>query len=184
MIALRFRGRTLPVSTFRTETDHRHSNPHAGDEAPPAQSPERAAMMPSSPLSAGLAIFGFLMCWIRRMIPIVRETLPELPMPIALALAAIGRERPHRYGEHDFPHDGKLREWEAEGRSRALTLMGLRVKPIRVGAQKRVMLGLSRLGRYGRQPERYARRAYRLRGGVFLEVRRAIAPPDGLPSVT
>jgi hypothetical protein len=141
-------------------------------------------MMPSSPLSAGLAIFGFLMCWIRRMIPIVRQTLAELLMPIASALAAIGRERPHRYGEHDFPHDGKLREWEAEGRSRALKLMGLGVKPIRVGAQKRVKLGLSHLGRYGRQPERYARRAYRLRGRCVPGGAPGHCPSDGLPSAT
>ncbi len=107
---------------------------------------------------------------------IVREALPELqpePKLVAPALAALGRERPWRYGEHYFPHDVKLREWGAGGRSRALTLMGLGVKPIRVGAQqgpaerinavrallprmrfnrtKRVMLGLSRLRRYARR---------------------------------
>ncbi|QIG49209.1 PBSX family phage terminase large subunit [Nordella sp. HKS 07] len=107
---------------------------------------------------------------------IVREALPELqpePRLIAPALISIGRERPYAYGEHFFPHDVKLREWGAGGRSRALTLMGLGVKPIRVGAQqgpaervnaarallplmrfnrtKRVMLGLSRLRRYARR---------------------------------
>ena len=106
----------------------------------------------------------------------MREALPELqpdPRLIAPALAAIGRERPWRYGEHYLPHDVKLREWGAGGRSRALTLMGLGVKPIRVGAlqgpaerinaaralmplmrfnrTKRVMLGLSRLRRYARR---------------------------------
>ena len=67
----------------------------------------------------------------------------------------------------------KLREWGAGGRSRALTLMGLGVKPIRIGALQgpaerinatrmllplmrfnrtaRVMLGLSRLIRYARK---------------------------------
>ncbi len=108
---------------------------------------------------------------------IVREALPELQPErflVAPALAAIGREAAFHYGEHYFPHDVKLREWGAAGRTRALTLMGLGVKPIRVGAQqgpaerinatrallplmrfnrtKRVMLGLSRLRRYARRP--------------------------------
>lgn len=107
---------------------------------------------------------------------IVREALPELQperLRIAPALARLGRDAAFRYGEHYFPHDVKLREWGAAGRSRALTLMGLGVKPIRVGAQqgpaerinaarallplmrfnrtKRVMLGLSRLRRYARR---------------------------------
>ena len=107
---------------------------------------------------------------------IVREALPELqPVPalIPSALAALGREAPFHYGEHFLPHDVKLREWGAAGRTRALTLMGLGVKPIRVGAQQgpaerinaarallplmrfnrtpRVMLGLSRLRRYARR---------------------------------
>jgi phage terminase large subunit len=108
---------------------------------------------------------------------IVREALPELqpdPRLVAPALLRVGRERSYRYGEHYLPHDVKLREWGAAGRSRALTLMGLGVKPIRVGVQqgpaerinaarallplmrfnrtKRVMLGLSRLRRYARRP--------------------------------
>ena len=108
---------------------------------------------------------------------IVREALPELrpePILIAPALGALGREGPYRYGEHYLPHDVKMREWGAAGRTRALTLMGLGVKPIRVGAlqgpaervnaarallplmrfnrTKRVMLGLSRLRRYARRP--------------------------------
>jgi phage terminase large subunit len=107
---------------------------------------------------------------------IVREALPELqaqPRLVAPALAAIGRERAFAYGEHYFPHDVKIREWGAGGRSRALTLMRLGVKPITVGAQqgpaerinavrallplarfnrtRRVMLGLSRLRRYSRR---------------------------------
>jgi len=107
---------------------------------------------------------------------IVREALPELrPVPalIPSALAALGREAPFHYGEHFLPHDVKLREWGAAGRTRALTLMSLGVKPIRVGAQQgpaervnatrailplmrfnrteRVMLGLSRLRRYARR---------------------------------
>lgn len=107
---------------------------------------------------------------------IVRAALPELQPEwrlIAPALLGVGRERPYVYGEHYFPHDVKLREWGAGGRSRALTLMGLGVKPIRVGAlqgpaervnaartllplmrfnrTKRVMLGLSRLRRYARR---------------------------------
>jgi phage terminase large subunit len=107
---------------------------------------------------------------------IVRGALPEL-LPdrelIAPALLSVGRERAFAYGEHYFPHDVKVREWGAGGRSRALTLMGLGVKPIRVGARqgpaervnavrallplmrfnrtKGVMLGLSRLRRYARQ---------------------------------
>ncbi|WP_162918656.1 PBSX family phage terminase large subunit [Taklimakanibacter deserti] len=107
---------------------------------------------------------------------IVREALPELqpePRLVAPALSCVGRERAFAYGEHYLPHDVKLREWGAAGRSRALTLMRLGVKPIRVGAQqgpaerinagrallplmrfnrtKRVMLGLSRLRRYSRR---------------------------------
>lgn len=107
---------------------------------------------------------------------IVRAALPELQPEsflVAPALAAIGREAAFRYGEHYFPHDVKLREWGAAGRTRALTLIGLGVKPIRVGAQqgpaervnatrallplmrfnrtRRVMLGLSRLRRYARK---------------------------------
>jgi len=107
---------------------------------------------------------------------IVRQALPELQpesLRIAPAMAAIGRDNAYRYGEHYFPHDVKLREWGAAGRTRALTLMGLGVKPIRVGAQQgpaerinaarallplmrfnrtpRVMLGLSRLRRYARR---------------------------------
>lgn len=107
---------------------------------------------------------------------IVRTALPELqpePRLIASALSAIGRETPFRYAGHFLPHDVKMREWGAAGRTRALTLMGLGVKPIHVGVQQgpaervnatrillplmrfnrtpRVMLGLSRLRRYARR---------------------------------
>jgi len=107
---------------------------------------------------------------------IVREALPELvPDPVEarhLGLAA-HREHPFLYSEHFLPHDVKNREWGAAGRTRALTLMGFGVKPIRVGAAvgpaerinaarvllpkmrfnrtPRVMLGVSRLRRYSRR---------------------------------
>lgn len=107
---------------------------------------------------------------------IVRQALPELQPEgeaVAPALAALERERPWHYGTHYLPHDVKLREWGAGGRSRALTLMGLGVKPLHVGAlqgpaerinaarallplmrfnrTRRVMLGVSRLRRYARK---------------------------------
>ncbi|MGE0007794.1 MAG: PBSX family phage terminase large subunit [Parvibaculaceae bacterium] len=107
---------------------------------------------------------------------IVREALPELNPDLremADCLAAAGRSRPFRYGTHFLPHDVKNREWGAGGRSRALTLMGLGVKPLHVGAAvgpaervnaarsllprmrfnrtARVMLGVSRLRRYSRK---------------------------------
>lgn len=107
---------------------------------------------------------------------IVREALPELhpdPAQAKAGLTALGRHQGFRYGEHFLPHDVKLREWGAAGRTRALTLMGLGIKPIHVGAQQgpaerinatrillplmrfnrtpRVMLGLSRLRRYARR---------------------------------
>lgn len=107
---------------------------------------------------------------------IVRQALPELN-PDRLeefrCRFAIQREQPFRYGEHFLPHDVKNREWGAGGRTRALTLMGLGVRPIHVGAAQnpaerinaarallpkmrfnrtpRVMLGVSRLRRYSRK---------------------------------
>lgn len=107
---------------------------------------------------------------------IVRTALPELiPDPPASFLARhrIERAETYQYSQHFLPHDVKVREWGAGGRTRALTLMALGVKPIHVGAQqgpverinaarrllplvrfnrtKRVMLGVSRLRRYSRR---------------------------------
>jgi phage terminase large subunit len=107
---------------------------------------------------------------------IVEEALPELDPNLAagfLRRRDLGRESPYRYGEHFLPHDVKNREWGAAGRTRALTLMGLGVKPLHVGAALgpaervnaarallpkmrfnrtgRVMLGVSRLRRYSRR---------------------------------
>lgn len=107
---------------------------------------------------------------------IVRAALPELipDRPSSfLGRHRIDRNEAYRYGEHFLPHDVKVREWGAGGRTRALTLMALGVKPIHVGAQqgpverinaarrllplmrfnrtKRVMLGVSRLRRYSRR---------------------------------
>jgi hypothetical protein len=104
---------------------------------------------------------------------IVKEALPELnpdPLEGFRYRFAAGREQPFRYDGHFLPHDVKNREWGAGGRTRALTLMGLGVKPIHVGAAvgpaervnaarallpkvrfnrtPRVMLGVSRLRRY------------------------------------
>lgn len=107
---------------------------------------------------------------------IVPYALPELNPDIAVGFMArreIERAEPYRYGEHFLPHDVKVREWGGGGRQRSLVLMGLGVKPIRVGAAqdpverinasrslipktrfnrtKRVMLGVSRLRRYSRK---------------------------------
>lgn len=107
---------------------------------------------------------------------IVKEALPELNPDPAEGLhyrLAAARSAPFRYGEHFLPHDVKNREWGAAGRTRALTLMGLGVRPIHVGATlgpaervnaarvllprmrfnrtPRVMLGVSRLRRYSRK---------------------------------
>ncbi|WP_162918574.1 PBSX family phage terminase large subunit [Taklimakanibacter deserti] len=107
---------------------------------------------------------------------IVREALPELDPDLAEGFRQrreIGREAPFRYGEHFLPHDVRNREWGAGGRTRALTLMRLGVKPIHIGAAlgpverinaarallprmrfnrtTRVMLGVSRLRRYSRR---------------------------------
>lgn len=107
---------------------------------------------------------------------IVRTALPELipdPPESFLARRRIERVEAFRYGQHFLPHDVKVREWGAGGRTRALTLMALGVKPIHVGVQqgpverinavrrllplirfnrtKRVMLGVSRLRRYCRR---------------------------------
>jgi len=107
---------------------------------------------------------------------IVREALPELDPDVPAGSRqrrAIGREASFRYGEHFLPHDVRNREWGAGGRTRALTLMRLGVKPIHIGAALgpverinasrallpkmrfnrtgRVMLGVSRLRRYSRR---------------------------------
>lgn len=107
---------------------------------------------------------------------IVKEAMPELDPDIAAAFLVrqeMGRIEPYRYSEHFLPHDVKVREWGAAGRQRSLTLMGLGVKPIHVGAQQNpverinaarkliplarfnrtpaVMLGVSRLRRYSRR---------------------------------
>ena len=107
---------------------------------------------------------------------IVKEALPELlpdPLEGFQFRFAAQREQPFRYGEHFLPHDVRNREWGAGGRTRALTLMGLGVRPIHVGAAlgpverinasrallpkmrfnrtPRVMLGVSRLRRYSRK---------------------------------
>lgn len=107
---------------------------------------------------------------------IVKEALPELNPDkdeAARYLVEAKREQPFRYGDHFLPHDVKVREWGAGGKTRMLTLMGLGVKPIRAGAQQgpqerinatrallpnvrfnrtpRVMLGVSRLRRYSRR---------------------------------
>jgi phage terminase large subunit len=107
---------------------------------------------------------------------IVKEALPELNPDPAEGLhcrLAAGRELPFRYDGHFLPHDVRNREWGAGGRTRALTLMSLGVKPIHVGAAvgpaerinatrallpkvrfnrtARVMLGVSRLRRYSRK---------------------------------
>lgn len=107
---------------------------------------------------------------------IVKEALPELipdPLEGFQFRFQAQREHPFRYGEHFLPHDVRNREWGAGGRTRALTLMGLGVKPIHVGAAlgpaerinasrallpkmrfnrtARVMLGVSRLRRYSRR---------------------------------
>lgn len=63
---------------------------------------------------------------------IVRTALPELipdPPESFLARRRIERIEAFRYGEHFLPHDVKVREWGAGGRTRALTLRGLGVKP-------------------------------------------------------
>ena len=107
---------------------------------------------------------------------IVKEALPEFnpdPGEGHHYRVAAGRLSPFHYGEHFLPHDVKNREWGAGGRTRALTLMGLGVKPLHVGAAvgpaervnaarallpkmrfnrtPRVMLGVSRLRRYSRK---------------------------------
>lgn len=107
---------------------------------------------------------------------IVREALPELDPDELESFqnrVAARRDQPFRYAEHFLPHDVKNREWGSGGRTRALTLMSLGVKPIHVGAAlgpaervnatrallpkmrfnrtPRVMLGVSRLRRYSRK---------------------------------
>lgn len=67
---------------------------------------------------------------------IVRQALPELNPDEAArysALAELGR-RSYRYGQHWLPHDVRNREWGQGARSRAETLMGFGVKPLRVGS--------------------------------------------------
>lgn len=107
---------------------------------------------------------------------IVKEALPELNPIQSEAVQgcmAAERDRPFRYAAHFLPHDVRNREWGAGGRTRALTLMGLGVKPIHVGAAvgpaervnaarailprvrfnrtTRVLLGVMRLRRYSRK---------------------------------
>lgn len=107
---------------------------------------------------------------------IVKEALPELNPEEgekARYLIEAKREQPFRYGDHFLPHDVKVREWGAGGKTRMLTLMGFGVKPIRAGVAQgpeerinatrallpnarfnrttRVMLGVSRLRRYSRR---------------------------------
>lgn len=107
---------------------------------------------------------------------IVRDALPELNPDTdeaASRMIEIGRTRPYRYGCHYVPHDIKVREWGAGGKQRALTMMGLGVKPLRVGVAtkpadrinavrkllpmcrfnktSRVEVGLARLRRYARK---------------------------------
>lgn len=107
---------------------------------------------------------------------IVRDALPELNPDIdeaASRMIEIGRARPYRYGCHYVPHDIKVREWGAGGKQRALTLIGLGVKPLRVGVAtkpadrinavrkllpicrfnktSRVEVGLARLRRFARK---------------------------------
>lgn len=107
---------------------------------------------------------------------IVKEALPELNPDELEAFRcrhAANRGSGFRYGGHYLPHDVRNREWGAGGRTRALTLMGLGVRPIHVGAAlgpeerinaarallprvrfnrtPRVMLGVSRLRRYSRK---------------------------------
>lgn len=107
---------------------------------------------------------------------IVRFALPEMIPDLqerVEGLLEAGRPVAYRYGQHFLPHDVKNREWGAGARTRALTLMGLGVKPIHVGAQlgpaerinasrrilpvvhfnntSRVQVGLSRMRRYCRR---------------------------------
>jgi hypothetical protein len=57
------------------------------------------------------------------------ETSGEGPETIVPILEAKG----YRYGRHHLPHDVMVREWGQGARTRYQTLMGLGVKPIRVG---------------------------------------------------
>lgn len=73
---------------------------------------------------------------------IVRAALPEMnpdAMARFAALGELGRAQPFRYGLHYLPHDIKVREWGAEGRTRIETMAGLGFpySTIRVGVQTR-----------------------------------------------
>lgn len=107
---------------------------------------------------------------------IVKASLPELNTSDTEAKAALmeaDREIGFKYLKHHLPHDVMNREWGAGARSRYQTLMGLGVKPIKVGVAQgpqervnalralfpvlyfhstpRVQLGLKRLRRYSRR---------------------------------
>ncbi len=107
---------------------------------------------------------------------IVRDALPELNPDAdeaAARLIEIGRSQPFIYGAHYVPHDVKVREWGQGAKQRSLTLMGLGVKPLRIGVATkpadrinavrrllpvchfndtgRVQTGLQRLRRYARK---------------------------------
>lgn len=107
---------------------------------------------------------------------IVRDCMPELNPDDAEAKATLielDREKPYAYDKHYLPHDVKVREWGAGARTRYVTLKGLGVKPIHIGAavgpqerinasrkvlpmmyfndNQRVHKGLSRLRRYSRK---------------------------------
>ncbi len=107
---------------------------------------------------------------------IVKAALPELNPDVMEAEAQrleIGRDQPFTYGKHFVPHDVKVREWGQGAKQRSLTLMGLGVKPLRIGVATnpadrinavrkllpvcyfndtgRVQVGLQKLRRYSRK---------------------------------
>jgi phage terminase large subunit len=107
---------------------------------------------------------------------IVRDCMPELnpdELEAAATFIELDREQSFTYEKHFLPHDVRVREWGAGARTRYITLKGLGVKPIHVGApvgpqerinatrkvlpmmyfndSKRVQLGISRLRRYSRK---------------------------------
>lgn len=115
---------------------------------------------------------------------IVAQCMPEIFLPppnderfydfdLQLRLQDLDRPEPYIYGQHYLPHDVKMREWGAGGRSRVESLASIGVKPIRKGAAtgpadriaslrkmlpitrfnqtKRVDVGLKRLRRYRRK---------------------------------
>ncbi len=71
---------------------------------------------------------------------IVKDALPELnpdTEEVAARLIELGRDRPFVYAAHYVPHDVKVREWGQGAKQRSLTLMGLGVKPLRIGVATR-----------------------------------------------